>query len=305
MRADIRADTALNAVFGKPGRNVNGDASLFESSRALRERTVGTLNKGGNRKRVTELSRSRFQDFFNKLLHFGSVCLDFNNLGFNFSVFPRSRNVNLDNAVDTFFDGSVVKLNDVHTLLAVRLGCGFFHQLNCLVSRNDLRKTEESGLKNRVDTTAESELFCDVGSVDGIKLNIVLGDVLFHRAGKIFFKTCKIPGAVEKERTARNKVLNHRIFVDIGGIVASDEVCLIDQVSGLDRGFTETKVRNGDTAGLLRVVGEVALCVHIGVVADDLDGVLVGTYGTVSAEAPELTAVCAGRGGVRNFRNGK
>ena len=193
MRADIRADTALNAVFGKPCRNVNGNASLFKGSRALREGTVCALNEGGNGEGVAELSGSRFKNFFNELLHFGSVGLNLNNLGFNFCVFPRSRNVNLNNAVDTFFDRSVVELNDVHTLLAVRLGCGFFHQFNRLVSRNDLGKTEESGLQNGVDTTAESELFCDVGSVDGVKLNIVLGDVLFHRAGKIFFKTLKIP----------------------------------------------------------------------------------------------------------------
>ena len=87
--------------------------------------------------------------------------------------------------------------------------------------------------------------------------------------------------------------------------MTSNEVCLIDKVGGLDRSFTETKMGNGDTAGLLRVIGEVALCVHIGVVADDLDGVFVCTDGTVSAETPELTAVCACRCGVRNFGNGK
>ncbi len=50
-------------------------------------------------------------------------------------------------------------------------------------------------------------------------------------------------------------------------------------------------MRHGNTAGFLGVIIEVSLCVHIGVVADDLDGVLGGTYGTVGTQTPELT-VC-------------
>ena len=45
---------------------------------------------------------------------------------------------------------------------------------------------------------------------------------------------------------------------------------------------------NSHTTGLLGVIIEVCLCVHIGVVADDLDGVLVGAYGTVCSQTPEL-----------------
>ena len=52
--------------------------------------------------------------------------------------------------------------------------------------------------------------------------------------------------------------------------------------------MSETQVGHGNTAGLLGVIIEVSLSVHIGVVADDLDGVLVCTYGTVSAQTPEL-----------------
>ena len=50
-----------------------------------------------------------------------------------------------------------------------------------------------------------------------------------------------------------------------------------------------------DTAGLLGVIVEVSLSVHVSVVADDLDGVLVGTDSTVCAETPELAVDCAGR----------
>ena len=50
----------------------------------------------------------------------------------------------------------------------------------------------------------------------------------------------------------------------------------------------------GETAGLLGVVLEVALRVLIGVVTDDLDGVLVGANGTIGTQAVELAGDRAG-----------
>ena len=67
-------------------------------------------------------------------------------------------------------------------------------------------------------------------------------------------------------------------------------------------------MRDGDAAGLLGVVLEVGLNVLVGVVADDLDGVLVGAHGTVAAEAPELAldgARSCSVGGVFGKRQGE
>ena len=64
-------------------------------------------------------------------------------------------------------------------------------------------------------------------------------------------------------------------------------------------------MRNRNTTGLLGVVIEVCLSVLVGVVTDDLDGVLVCTYGTVCAETPELTSSGASRSGNRIFGNCK
>ena len=50
------------------------------------------------------------------------------------------------------------------------------------------------------------------------------------------------------------------------------------------------RVGNGHTAGFLGVVIKISLCIHIGVVADNLDGVFIGSNRTVSAQAPEFTA---------------
>ena len=69
--------------------------------------------------------------------------------------------------------------------------------------------------------------------------------------------------------------------------MAGDEVRGVDQVGGHDRALAEAQVADGDAAGLLGIVAEVRLRVHIGVVADDLDGVLVRAHGAVGAEAVE------------------
>ena len=77
--------------------------------------------------------------------------------------------------------------------------------------------------------------------------------------------------------------------------MAGNEVSLVDIVGALYRVVAETKVGDGDTARLLRVILEVSLDVLIGVVADDLDGVLVGTYCTISSQTPEFTVCCSFR----------
>ena len=49
-------------------------------------------------------------------------------------------------------------------------------------------------------------------------------------------------------------------------------------------------MRNRYAAGFLGVVVEIALCVHVGIVTDDLDRLLVCTNGSVGTEAPEFAA---------------
>ena len=70
--------------------------------------------------------------------------------------------------------------------------------------------------------------------------------------------------------------------------MASDEVAVGDGVAVTNRFVAEAQVGFGDPAGLLGVVFEVRLYIHIRVVANDLNGVFVGTDGTVAAETPEL-----------------
>ena len=69
--------------------------------------------------------------------------------------------------------------------------------------------------------------------------------------------------------------------------MAGQEVGLPHEVGLLDRLRAEAEVGDRVGAGLLGVVEEVALGGVGGVVADDLDGVLVGAHGAIGAEAVE------------------
>ena len=71
--------------------------------------------------------------------------------------------------------------------------------------------------------------------------------------------------------------------------MASHEVRRGHQIGRADRCVTETQVRAGEAARLLRVVREVSLAILVGVVADNFYTVLVGTHGTVGTEAVELS----------------
>ena len=79
--------------------------------------------------------------------------------------------------------------------------------------------------------------------------------------------------------------------------MAGDKVGRVDQIGTLDRGLAESQVGHGETAGFLGVIGEITLRIHVCMVADDLDGVLVSADGAVRTETEELA-------GDRSFRSG-
>ena len=115
-------------------------------------------------------------------------------------------------------------------------------------------------------------------------------------------KLIHVPLAVNKEYAAGLNVVNHLVALCyIRRIVAGNKVGLVYVIGALNRLIAETQVRNGNTAGLLRVILEVSLNVFIGVVADNLNGVFVSTDGTVAAETPELTLNSAFSCGVRSL----
>ena len=159
---------------------------------------------------------------------------------------------------------------------------------------DDARELEEASLHRGGNAVAEADLFDDLDRVDVVELDVLFGDRVLHRGGEFFVHLLDRPRAVEQEDAAVLEVADHVVLDDIGRVVAGDEVRLVDQVCALDGLVAESQVRDGDAARLLGVVGEVSLSVLFGVVADDLDRVLVAADGAVRAETVELAADRAG-----------
>ncbi len=83
--------------------------------------------------------------------------------------------------------------------------------------------------------------------------------------------------------------------------MACHEVCLLNQIGRLDCLFTETQMGHGYAAGFLGVIVKICLRIHVCVVSDNLDGVLVRANCTVCAKSPELTVNRSFRSGNRIF----
>ena len=287
VRADEGALVALDAVFRMPHGYLDRNAALLVSSGAAGERAVFDAFEGGDGQLVAFLAVHRYEDLFDEFGDLLGLC------GLVGCGLPRSGDLDLMETGETGVHGSPVHLDDVLALLAVGLLDGLLQILFGIFHGNDLREREERGLHDHVDPVAQTDLDAQVGSVDGVELDVVLGDVLLHGSGQMLFERRVVPGAVQQERAALLQTGQNVVCVDVGFVVACDEVCLGDEVGGLDRVLAESQVGNGDAAGLLGVIGEVALRVHVGVVADDLDGLLVGADGTVGTQTPELAAIGA------------
>ena len=115
-----------------------------------------------------------------------------------------------------------------------------------------------------------------------------------HSVRQIVFNLVCIDGRVQQERSAFLESGSNVILQDIGIQGTGYEVSVVYIVCASDRIRTESQVRSRDTAGFSGVILEISLCILIRVVADDLDGVLVGTDSTVGTQTPEQTGrVCS------------
>ena len=72
-----------------------------------------------------------------------------------------------------------------------------------------------------------------VDGVDGVQLDVVVGDVLLVRRVQVLVQFLIGPLAVDHEHAAGLDVLDHlHAHVDVSGVVAGHEVSLVDVVRG-------------------------------------------------------------------------
>ena len=206
---------------------------------------------------------------------------------------------------DCSVDCSPVSFDDLLSLLAVTLDNGLLHVFLCLFVGDDVGKFEECGLHYHIGGFCAACGHCDVQAVDGVELKVLVGNLTLHECRQLVVQFLVRPTAVKQERAAVLGVCKDVVTRYVTGVVASDEFRLVDEVAGLNRVLAEAQVADCQTAALLAVVLEVALCVQVGVVADDFDAVFVCADGTVAAQSVEL-ATCGACGcNVDHFVNGK
>ena len=197
-------------------------------------------------------------------------------------------------SVNASVNGLPVHLNDVLALLAVALLSCLLHEVDGILDGHDVSQLEECRLQDGVGALAHADLDSLIDSIDGIQLDVVVSDILLCLGVQVLAQLLIGPLAVDHEHAAGLDILDHlHAHVDVSGVVAGHEVSLVDVVGAADGLVAETQVADGHAAGLLGVILEVCLNILVGMVANDLDGVLVCADGAVAAQTPELALLGA------------
>ena len=298
MGADQRALVALDAVFDLPFGYVDGDAALLILRGGGGHAAV--RREGGYRQLVAFLRQNRADIAVIVLSCFHMRCFGaFGRVG------PAFGHLDLLEAGNRDVDGVPVLLDHGFALAAVGVLGIFLHVAVGFLVGDHLSQLEERGLHDGVDAGAHADLGSQADGVDIIEARFFQGQLLLHVGGQAFFHFLSRPGAVEQEDAALLECVDHVVSRDIGGVMAGDEVREVDLIGRLDGGLAKAQVGDGQAAGFLGVIGEVALRVQVGVIADNLDGVLVGADGAVAAQAVELAAHGARGRGVQTGAKGQ
>ena len=299
MRAHERTLVALDARGGFPLGNAYCDAAFLVGGSALLELAVLVADERGDGQRVAVHAADGLHDLAHLLDELG-LALKLGGSCVACGVRPVGGNVDLHERGRAGVDRLVVHVDDGLALLQVRFRSRILHVLDGLGLRKHTGKREERRLQDGVRALAHADLDSQVDRVDRVELHVVFRDVALGVGGQVVRKLLRRPLAVDHEGAARLHVLHDReVLRDIAGVMAGDEVRLINIVGAADRAVAEAEMRNRHAARLLGIVLEVGLHVLVSVVADDLDGVLVRADRAVAAQAPELALDGPRRRGVR------
>ena len=298
MRAGQRALVALDAVVGDPTGNVNRDAAFFILGGAGRNRAVRA--ELGDGKAIARLREHR-PDEFRKIRIVGGL---HGNRAVG-GIHPGFRILDFFDRIHAKVDRVPVLFDDFVALLTVGLLRGCFHVIDGFFHRDHVGELEEGTLHDGVDASTHADFARKFDRVDVVEAELLLRDGFLEGSGQFAFHFGKRPRAVEQEHAAFFDAFRNRITGYVAGVMAGHKVRVVDQIRALDRLLAKAEVRNGQTAGLLGVVGEITLHIQRCMITDDLDGVFVCANGAVRAEAEEFARNSAFRRGVNLTAHGE
>ena len=200
--ADVGALVALDALVLIPHGHVHGHAALLIGGGALLEGAVGVvLGKGGDGQAVAVHAGHGLHDALDHL-HGGGAALQLLLLLLVHGVGPVGGHGELLEGGGAHVDGLVVHIHHVLALLQVGVGGGVLHVADGLGLGHHLGQGEEGGLQDGVGALAHADLGGQVDGVDGVDLDVVLGDVALGHGGHVLVDLLIAPLAVDEEGAA-------------------------------------------------------------------------------------------------------
>ena len=240
VRTNICTLVTLDTVFSIPFGNKCGNTTFFVFRSTLIPSTVFDTLECRYRQQVTVLCIDRTNYFVDECRI----------VVFCFCIIRQVSPSWIDSqslVFTTTVNGSIVLVNNVFTLLAVRLNDEFLHLLNSLIYRNNACDTEECRLKDCIGTVTQTNFHCNLSCVDIVYRDIVLCKVLLHFVRQVLSQFFTFPDCVQQERTVFTQTACYVVHVQVSLNVTSNEVRRIYQVSRADRSITETQVRTSET----------------------------------------------------------
>jgi len=299
--ADEGAHIALETLGSVPHRQVRGDAALFVTGRTQRHRAVLHALEGGDGQVVALLGVDGDKDVLDDV----GQALVGGLQRLAGKLRPLGLHLDLHQRVDAGVHGGDVHVDDLLALEAVGLLDGILHVGHGILHGDDLGQLEEGGLQHHVGAVAQAQGLRLLVGVDNVELDVVVSDILEDLAGNVLLQLVLRPLAVQQEAAMGLQLVDNVVLGQIRLVVAGDEIRIGHIVGGADGVLAEAQVALGDAEGLLGVVLEVRLTVHIRRLADDLDGVLIGAHRAVRAETPELAGDRALRLGEQGRAHGQ
>ena len=280
------AAVALDARFGVPRGRLHGDAALLVGGQAHVDDAVLVTGEGADGQVVALLRVDGAQDVLDHCGHISLGCALVER-----GVGPAGGHGDFHALLCALLDGRHVLGHHGVALARVGLAGRVLHVVERLLDGHQARDLEERRLQYGVDVAAQAHALRNLHRVHGEQADAVLRDVALHLAGQVGIKLFGRPAGVEQEGTPGLHFLHHVVLAHVALVVAGHEVRALHVVGAADGLLRKAQVGLGHAEGLLGVVLEVCLRVHVGAVAQDADGVVVRAHGAVAAQAPKLAAV--------------
>ena len=304
MWADKRTLVALNTFFELPLRHIDRNAALFVSGSPQRECPVLLSGKCAYRQFVTFLSVHWYQNVADKwrnrclYLAAASAC----KLGLIGSTIaglpPIFRHHNFYRSLQALCNCRIVHFNDLAAFVPISVDYRITQVFFRLFQRNDLRQFEERDLHQDVKPATEADILSNLHCIDGVELDIIRCNIVFHTAGQFFVEVGSGPVGIEQKGPTWLQAFQQVIFINIGLLGTGNEVGFVNQIRRLDLRIAKTQMRYGNTARFFGIIGKICLSIHIGLVTNDFDSTFIGANCAIGAQSPELTRFGARRGGV-------